>query len=59
MASKAILAAIKDSKDTDELTERLFDMVGQDLDESEFSEFVATALMVADIHGLADESNGK
>lgn len=59
MDSKAILAAIKDSKDTDELTERLFDMVGQDLDESEFSEFVATALMVADIHGLTDESNGK
>lgn len=59
MDSKAILAAIKDSKDTDELTERLFDMVGQDLSDSDFSEFVATALMVADIHGLTDESNGK
>lgn len=57
--SKAILAVIKDSKDTDELTERLFDMVGQDLDESEFSEFIATALMVADIHGLTDETVGK
>lgn len=56
--SNAILALIKSAKDEDDMREKLFDMIGADLSESDFADMMATGLMVADIHGFCDESSG-
>ena len=42
---------------TDSLREALFNLCGEGLAESEFTQLVNTALMVADVHGFADESS--
>lgn len=55
---KAVLSIVKASKDADELTERLFDMVGNNLDESDFTALVAAVNQAADIHGMVDETLG-
>lgn len=54
-----ILETIKASKDEGDMKERLFAMIGDNLSESDFTELMATSLMVADIHGYTDEANGK
>jgi len=56
---KAVISIVKASKDADELTERLFDMVGNNLDESDFTALVAAVNQAADIHGMVDETVGK
>jgi len=58
MDSAAILAVIKSATDQDDMRTKLLDMVGQDLADSDFTQFMATALMVADLHGYTDESAG-
>ena len=56
--SKAILEVIKAATSEDDLKEKLIDMIGQNLADSEFTDFIETALKVADIHGFSDEHNG-
>lgn len=58
MDSAAILAVIKTATSEDDLREKILAMVGQDLADSDFTAFMETALVVADIHGFADEANG-
>lgn len=52
-----VLSAIELATDADSLREALFSMVGDSLAQSEFTQLVNTALMVADVHGFADESS--
>ena len=52
-----VLTAIELATDAETLTQALFDMVGDSLAQSEFTQLVNTALMVADVHGFADESS--
>ncbi|HCH26997.1 MULTISPECIES: phage portal protein family protein [Psychrobacter] len=52
-----VLTAIELATDADSLREALFNMVGDSLAQSEFTQLVNTALMVADVHGFADESS--
>lgn len=52
-----VLTAIELATDAETLTQTLFDMVGDSLAQSEFTQLVNTALMVADVHGFADESS--
>ena len=52
-----VLSAIELATDADSLTSALFDMVGDGLAQSEFTQLVNTALQVADVHGFADESS--
>ncbi|MGY8856216.1 MAG: phage portal protein family protein [Pseudomonadales bacterium] len=52
-----VLTAIELATDEETLTQALFDMVGDSLAQSEFTQLVSTALMVADAHGFADESS--
>lgn len=52
-----VLSAIELATDAETLTQTLFDMVGDSLAQSEFTQLVNTALMVADVHGFADESS--
>ena len=52
-----VLSAIELATDAETLTQALFDMVGDSLAQSEFTQLVNTALMVADVHGFADESS--
>lgn len=55
--TNAVLSAISNATDTDSLREALFNLCGEGLAESEFTQLVNTALMVADVHGFADESS--
>jgi len=55
--TNAVLSAINNTTDADSLREALFNLCGQGLAESEFTQLVNTALMVADVHGFADESS--
>ena len=57
IAASEILAVIKNTP-KDKLEEELFALVGKDLEQSAFTEFMASATMVADIHGMVDETNG-
>lgn len=52
-----VLTAIELATDADSLREALFNMVGDSLAQSEFTQLVNTALAVADVHGFADESS--
>ena len=52
-----VLTAIELATDADSLTSALFDMVGDSLAQSEFTQLVNTAIQVADVHGFADESS--
>lgn len=52
-----VLTAIELATDADRLTSALFDMVGDNLAQSEFTQLVNTAIQVADVHGFADESS--
>lgn len=52
-----VLTAIELATDAETLTQALFNMVGDSLAQSEFTQLVNTALMVADVHGFADESS--
>ena len=52
-----VLSAIELATDADSLREALFSMVGDSLAQSEFTQLVNAALMVADVHGFADESS--
>ena len=55
--ANAVLSAISNTTDADSLREALFNLCGDGLAESEFTQLVNTALMVADVHGFADESS--
>lgn len=55
--TNAVLSAINDATDTDSLREALFNLCGEGLAQSEFTQLVNTALAVADVHGFADESS--
>ena len=55
--TNAVLSAINDSTDADSLREALFNLCGEGLAESEFTQLVNTAIQVADVHGFADESS--
>lgn len=55
--TNAVLSAINNATDADSLREALFNLCGEGLAESEFTQLVNTALMVADVHGFADESS--
>ena len=55
--ANAVLSAINNTTDADSLREALFNLCGEGLAESEFTQLVNTALMVADVHGFADESS--
>lgn len=55
--ANAVLSAINNATDADSLREALFNLCGEGLAESEFTQLVNTALMVADVHGFADESS--
>lgn len=57
--SKSMLDVIKTAIDEDDLRDKLFALVGDDLSDSEFTEQLAVALQVADIHGMVDETVGK
>src|SRR5690606_26897747 len=52
--TNAVLSAISNTTDADSLREALFNLCGEGLAESEFTQLVNTALMVADVHGFAD-----
>jgi phage gp29-like protein len=53
----AVLSAISNTTDADSLRESLFNLCGEGLAESEFTQLVNTAIQVADVHGFADESS--
>ncbi|AAZ18855.1 probable Mu-like prophage protein [Psychrobacter arcticus 273-4] len=55
--ANTVLSAIADATDIDSLREALFNMVGDSLAESDFTQLVNTAIQVADVHGFADESS--
>ncbi len=55
--SNAVLSAINDATDADSLREALFNLCGEGLAESDFTQLVNTAIQVADVHGFADESS--
>ena len=55
--TNAVLSAISNTTDADSLREALFNLCGEELAENEFTQLVNTALMVADVHGFADESS--
>lgn len=55
--SNAVLSAISNATDADSLRESLFNLCGEGLADSEFTQLVNTALAVADLHGFADESS--
>lgn len=55
--TNAVLSAISNTTDADSLREALFNLCGEGLAESDFTQLVNTALMVADVHGFADESS--
>lgn len=55
--AKAVLSAISNATDADSLRESLFNLCGEGLADSEFTQLVNTALAVADVHGFADESS--
>lgn len=57
--SKAMLDIIKAATDEDDLAEKLYAFCGDSLSDSEFTERMAAAIMVADIHGFVDETVGK
>lgn len=52
-----VLTAIETSNSAEQLTQALFDMVGDSLAQSKFTQLVNTAIQVADVHGFADESS--
>ena len=52
-----VLSAIELATDADDLRERLFNLCGEELAESNFTQLVNTALAVSDVHGFADESS--
>ena len=52
-----MLSAISNATDADSLRESLFNLCGEGLADSEFTQLVNTALAVADVHGFADESS--
>lgn len=52
-----VLSAISNATDADSLRESLFNLCGEGLAESEFTQLVNTAIQVADVHGFADESS--
>lgn len=53
----AVLSAISNATDADSLRESLFNLCGEGLADSDFTQLVNTALAVADVHGFADESS--
>lgn len=53
----AVLSAISNATDADSLRESLFNLCGEGLADSDFTQLVNTALSVADVHGFADESS--
>ena len=55
--TNAVLSAISNAADETELREALFNLCGEGLAESEFTQLVNTAIQVADVHGFADESS--
>lgn len=55
--TNAVLSAISNTTDADSLREALFNLCGEGLAESEFTQLVNTAIQVADVHGFADESS--
>lgn len=55
--SNAVLSAISNATDADSLRESLFNLCGEGLADSDFTQLVNTALAVADVHGFADESS--
>ena len=55
--TNAVLSAISNTTDADSLREALFNLCGEYLAESEFTQLVNTAIQVADVHGFADESS--
>lgn len=55
--TKAVLSAISNATDADSLRESLFNLCGEGLTQSEFTQLVNTSLAVADVHGFADESS--
>ncbi|WP_286741610.1 phage portal protein family protein [Psychrobacter sp. UBA3068] len=55
--SNAVLSAISNATDADSLRESLFNLCGEGLADSEFTQLVNTSLAVADLHGFADESS--
>ena len=55
--ANAVLSAISNATDADSLRESLFNLCGEGLADSEFTQLVNTALAVADLHGFADESS--
>jgi len=54
----AILAAVADATDEDDLAAKLFQMVGNNIVGSEFAQLVETVIMAADLHGVVDEFAG-
>lgn len=52
-----VLSAISNATDANSLRESLFNLCGEGLAESEFTQLVNTAIQVADVHGFADESS--
>ena len=55
--TNAVLSAISNATDADSLRESLFNLCGEGLADSDFTQLVNTALAVADVHGFADESS--
>ena len=53
----AVLSAISNATDADSLRESLFNLCGEGLADSDFTQLVNTAIQVADVHGFADESS--
>lgn len=55
--TNAVLSAISDATDENELREALFNLCGEGLANNDFTQLVNTAIQVADVHGFADESS--
>ena len=55
--TNAVLSAISNARDADSLRESLFNLCGEGLADSDFTQLVNTSLAVADLHGFTDESS--
>ena len=57
--TKAIKAAIEQADSKEDMIDRLFDLVGGSLSDTEMAQLVVACQMASDVHGLVDETTGK
>ena len=57
--TKAIKAAIEQADSKEDMIDRLFELVGGSLSDTEMAQLVTACQMASDVHGLVDETTGK